>query len=107
MNTAPRFRFQSVAVQDVLKQLRNLERNCATGVDNLPTCYLKDTAYVIAEPLTFIINLSLKTGMFPNDLKMACITPAYKSGAKDSFDNYRPISIVPAFSKIFERCVDK
>ena len=59
------------------------------------------------KPLAFIINLAIKTGIFPNDLKMARITPAYKSGAKDSFDNYRPISILPALSKIFERCVHK
>ena len=107
MNTAPPFRFQSVAVQDVLKQLRQLKRKCATGVDNIPTCYLKDTAYVIAEPLMFIINLYVKTGMFPNDLTMVRIIPAYKSGAKDSFANYRPISILPALSKIFERGVHK
>ena len=107
VNTAPRFRFQSVVVQNALKQLRKLKRKCAAGVDNLPTCYRKDTVYVIAEPLAFIMNLSLKTGMFSNDLKMARITPTYKSGAKDSFDNYHPISILPALSKIFKRCVHK
>ena len=104
---APRFWFQSVTVQDVLKQLRKLKRKCAAGVDNLPTCYLNDTTYAITESLTFIINLSLKTGMFPKDLKMVRITPAYKSGAKDNFDNYRPISILPALSKVFERCAHK
>ena len=107
MNKTPRFRFQTVTEQDILKQLRKLNRICATGVDNIPTCYIKDTAYVIGKPITFIINLSLKTGMFPNELKMARITPVYKSGAKDSFDNFRPISILPALSKIFEKCVHK
>ena len=107
MNKTPRFWFQIVTEQDILKQLRKLKRKCATGVDSIPTRYLKDTAYVIAKPITFIINLPLKTGMFPNELKMARITPVYKSGAKDSFDNYRPISILPALSKICEKCVHK
>ena len=99
------FKFQPVAERDILKYLRRLKRKCATGVDNLPTCYLKDAANVIAKPLTFIINLSLETGIFPNDLKLARIASACKSGAKDSFDNYRPISILPALSKIFEKCI--
>ena len=57
------------------------------------------TANVIVKPLAFVINISLATGMFLNELKMACITPAYKLGTKDSFDNYRPISALSKSSK--------
>ena len=81
VNKASRFRCQTVTEQDILEQLRKLKRKCATGVDNIPTCYLKDTPHVIAKPITFIINLSLKTGIFTNEFKMARIKPAYKSGA--------------------------
>jgi len=63
--------------------------------------------YVITKPLCYIINLSLQTGLFPSDLKAARVTPIFKSGQKDSFDNYRPISILPALSKIFEKCAHK
>ena len=66
---------------------------------------MKDSAYVISKPLTFVINLSLKTGEFPEDLKAARVSPTFKSGAKNLFDNYRPISVLPAVSKIFEKCV--
>ena len=51
-----KFDFQPVLDTEVLKYLRNLKRNCATGIDNIPSCFLKDTAYVISKPLTHVIN---------------------------------------------------
>ena len=68
-------------------------------------CYLKDIAYVLAKPLTHVINLSLQSGTFPTDLKKARATPIYKSGTQNIFDNYRPISALPVISKVFEKCV--
>jgi hypothetical protein len=106
-NPANNFQFHQVPEQDILKELKHLNRKCATGLDHIPTCYLKDTAYVITKPLCYVINLSLQTGLFPSELKVARVTPIFKSGRKDSFDNYRPISILPALSKIFEKCVHK
>ena len=66
---------------------------------------MKDTAYVIAKPLTHVINLSLSTGIVPNELKAARVNPVFKTGETHKFDNYRPISILPVISKIFEKCV--
>ena len=51
------------------------------------------------------LNLSLKNGTLPNELKKARVNPIYKSGSRKSFDNYRPISVLPILSKIFEKCV--
>ena len=99
------FKLSSTSDTEVLKHLRKLKRKCATGPDNIPACFLKDVCYVIAKPLTHVINLSLTTGIVPNDLKLARITPIYKSGDSHSFDNYRPISILPVVSKVFEKCV--
>ena len=61
--------------------------------------------YVIAKPLTHVINLSLSTGIVPNELKAARVNPVFKTGETHKFDNYRPISILPVISKIFEKCV--
>ena len=47
----------------------------------------------------------MQTGEFPEDLKAARVSPIFKSGAKNTFDNYRPISVLPSLSKIFEKCV--
>ena len=61
----------------------------------------------IAKPLTFIINLSLLTGVVPTDWKMAKVIPIFKSGSMAEIDNYRPISILPTLSKILEKMVHK
>ena len=104
-NSSPVFDFEPVSEIEVLKYLRNLKRKCATGIDNIPSCFLKDVAFVIAKPLTYIVNISLKNGTLPNELKKARVNPIYKSGSRKSFDNYRPISVLPILSKIFEKCV--
>ena len=49
-----------------------------------------------------IFNLSLSTGIFPDKLKIAKVSPIFKNGEKDLFTNYRPISVLPCFSKILE-----
>jgi len=59
----------------------------------------------MAEPLADIINCSLETGIVRDELKVAKVIPVYKAGAKNEFSNYRPISILPFFSKIFEKIV--
>ena len=57
----------------------------------------------ICESVTLIINQSLTTGIFPNKLKIAKVIPLFKKGDIYTFDNYRPISLLPSISKIFER----
>ena len=57
-----KFKFHKISELDILKHLKNLKRKCATGLDNIPTCFLKDTAYVISQ---LCYKLSLKTGVFP------------------------------------------
>ena len=49
----------------------------------------------------------LQTGEFPNDLKISRVKPLFKSGETSSFSNYRPISLLPSFSKIFEYVIFK
>ena len=53
--------------------------------------------------LTQLINLSFKMGIFPNILKIAKVTPLHKKECKLNFQNYRPISLLSVFSKIFEK----
>ena len=64
---------------------------------------MKYTINDIATPMSHIINLTFSTGIIPDGMKMAKIIPIFKSGDKSSFNNYRPISILPAFSKIMEK----
>ena len=66
---------------------------------------LKKTIHTISEPLAKIINSSFMTGNVPDQLKIAKIIPIYKDSGRKDFQNYRPISILPSISKIFERLV--
>ena len=54
-------------------------------------------------PLTLIINQSIHTGIFPDKLKIAKVVPFYKKNENYLFENYRPVSVLPAMSKVIER----
>ena len=58
-------------------------------------------------PVTHVVNLSIRANEFPQQWKTAIITPVFKSGASDQVSNYRPISILPALSKVLEKTVAK
>ena len=89
----------------VFKQLKGLKVKKATGLDRIPACLLKDSAAVITQSITFLVNLSLSTGIVPDEWKQARVVPLHKSGGREVMDNYRPISILPVISKIAEKAV--
>ena len=57
----------------------------------------------LCEPLKYLFNLSIEKGIFPDDLKIAKVTPIYKADDKSDLSNYRPTSVLSCFSKILER----
>ena len=82
-----------------------MSRKKATGHDDLPPGLLKDSARFIAAPLAHVINSSIKTAIVPDDFKIGIITFTFKSGKRSDLDNYRPVTVLPVSSKIFERCI--
>ena len=90
----------------VFIQLKGLKVKKATGLDRIPACLLKDSAAVITQTITFLINLSLTRGIVPDEWKQAGVVPLHKSGGRKVMDNYRPISILPFISKIGEKAVN-
>ena len=76
----------------------------AEGVDNIPTSVLKKGITVLAGPIARLCNISLSTGIFPDQFKEALVHPVHKGHGKDHREpsSYRPISILPALSKILE-----
>jgi hypothetical protein len=105
LRTVKRFRFGYVAKIAIEKQLKTFQRKKATGVDDLPTSLLKDCASSISSPICHIVNLSIKTGTVPLLWKTAKLTPVFKAGDPVKPESYRPISVLPALSKILERAV--
>ena len=75
-------------------QLKDLKVKTSTALDGISARFLKDGASVIAPTVTFLVNLSLSSGIVPCDWEMACVVPTYKSRGHESMDNYRPISIM-------------
>ena len=91
---------------ELLSICNNLQVKNSTGHDNVSSIVVKKTILNIADPLTHIFNSSLRVGVVPNSLKVAKVVPIYKSGPKDQFSNYRPISVLPFFSKLLEKIVN-
>ncbi len=96
------FHLADITIDSVSKRLQKLNVSKATGMDGIPANILKLTSTLIAPPITFIFNLSIRTGMYIDEWKLARVIPIYKSEDKRKCENYRPISILPIISKIFE-----
>ena len=79
--------------------------NKSAGHDNIGNFIIKKVQSEIVKPLTSIFNLYLSTGSVPEKLKIAKVIPIYKKSNVDVFSNYRPVSLLPCFSKILERLV--
>ena len=75
------------------------------GVDKLHPFLASVGAFKIFRPVTYIINLSIKQRTFPDNLKIAKVIPIFKQGSRSLCDNYRPISVLPVLSKVFEKCI--
>ena len=105
-NITPKsFKIQRVTKDFVLKQLRNLNPCKSTGIDEIPAKFLKDGANEIKTVITHIINLSIDTGIVPDELKFAKVKPLYKKNSRLDAGNYRPVSILCILSKILEWAV--
>ncbi len=87
--------FQKLPVDFPLKQLYLLYSGKSTGLDNINSHLLKDSAEVVAGPRTAIMNASLSIAALPNLWKKSKVTPVYKDENPPNPSNYMPISILP------------
>ena len=91
-----------------LKKLSTNSKNkTSSGFDLISNNILKDLKTSLRYPLSIICSKSLTDGDMPNLMKIAKIKPLFKNGSKTLCDNYRPISLLPVYSKILERVVLK
>ena len=90
---------------EVINIVKGFVSKSSAGYDSIPVNIMKSSIVSIANPLANIINSSFRNGLCPDQLKIAKICPIFKDGRSDLFTNYRPISVLPSFSKIFEKIV--
>ena len=96
-----------VCEREIMKELENFDPSKSCGHDNIMPKVVKQLATELSEPLSHIINLTFSTGKLPVDFKTSIVIPVYKSGDSCEFNNYRPISLLPCFSKILEKMIYK
>ena len=77
----------------------------SSGFDGVTVDIMKRSINIVAEPLSNILNASFLTGKIPRALKIAKVCPIHKDGSLNEINNYRPVSVLPSFSKIFEKVV--
>ena len=101
------FKFRPVNEKIVLKELASIKSKTSAGYDNISSALMKKIAKIIIKPLTIMINQCMKSGIFPKHFKIAKVVPIYKGNElnKNTVNSYRPISLLPAFSKIFEKII--
>ena len=102
------FSFAHTTREEVRKIIMNLTSKPSAGDDEVSAIFLKDDRIIdlIVSPLTKLINQSLDTGVFPDALKIAKVIPLFKEKGDDfRFENYRPVSLLSIFSKVYERVV--
>ena len=95
------------SAKEVNKIIDSLKNKNSSGYDEIPTKIIKAGKPFIISPLINICNKMLAQGIYPERLKFSLIKPIYKSGDKSSPTNYRPISLLPTFSKTFKKVISK
>ena len=95
--------YGELSIEEFEIAFKTLKRNKAKGVDNINGNIVIDMYNEIKEPLFNICKSSISKGIFPDALKTAKVKPVFKSGDVSEVGNYRPISILPFFSKILEK----
>ena len=105
VTTHRQFDFHEVSEKHILDILTKLPTKTSRGIDGFSTKFLKEIKSNLLTPLHILVNQAIKTGKFPQKLKIARIVPVYKKEDETLISNYRPISVLPAISKIFEKVI--
>ena len=105
MELTDNFNLTLPAKKKVLEVLQFFDISKAAGIDKISGRFLKDGVNILAKPIAKICNISISSGLFPSDCKIAKLKPLYKKGSKTNPENFRPISLLPLISKVIETIV--
>ena len=101
------FKFTEVDQKGIEKEILKIDVNKASQSIDIPTKIVIENVDIFGDFICTSYNNAVKSSQFYQNLKLADITPAYKKGKKDMKENYRPVSILPNLSKIFEKLMFK
>ena len=92
---------------ELIDSINSLKNSTSPGIDQISSFLIKTVATEIVDILVYLVNYSFQDGIFPTQLKNAVVVPIYKSGQSSQCSNYRPISLLSCFSKIYEKIMKK
>ena len=101
--TAESLILSNTSQSEILETIKKLKNTNSTGYDGFSTKFVKLSAPLLAPALEQLFNLTISTGVYPDNLKIAKVIPIFKKGNSTSVNNYRPISILSPINKIFEK----
>ena len=102
-SSVPPWKHLDVNRERVLKLIQALDSSKSHGYDDISVTMIKICDETIVEPLCMIFERCIETGIYPSSWKKANVVPVHKKGSRQCKNDYRPISLLPIFSKIFEK----
>ena len=104
-NNSKSFNFLDITAEDVVNVCSTIQTSHGSGLDGISSFFIKTAIPFLARPLSYLFNCSLLSGTFPDSWKAARVAPIFKEGSVDEQSNYRPISVLPDLSRLFEKLV--
>ena len=102
---APSIFLEPPRVNEVIVAINSLNFYKSFGHDDIPPFFLRTACCVLAPTLGYFVDNAFRLGIFPRSCKIAKIVPLFKTRKTEELTNYRPISILTCFSKIFEKLI--
>ena len=100
-----KFQLREMDEEDMMKKMKHQQAKLNYGIDTINNRIVKTCHKELAKPIKYVINKSINESNVPQAFKRARIIPLYKKGAANECDNYRPVSLLSALSKILEKAI--
>ncbi|CAF4883968.1 unnamed protein product [Pieris macdunnoughi] len=98
-----KFQFKHITCNDIVKTFKLINLKKSKDIWGMSTVILNSVINVISSELSIIFNRCIDCGVFPDEMKLSKITPLFKAGSESDPSNFRPVSVLPALSKVFEK----